>query len=119
MVTRLMSRISAKNEEKEDTLICDQLVAKSLNLELHSVKERISSAKAGLMTWKDYLSRILELSKEFQALIESALEDITRAEVELEEMDKDENVAKTTIQQQMELIKVIVIQQHKKCLSKI
>ncbi|XP_071747048.1 uncharacterized protein [Lepeophtheirus salmonis] len=60
LVERQQKRLSGDLATEYETNI-----SKGLKTELHSVRQRISSLKAGLRTWKDHLLRVKKLSNDF------------------------------------------------------
>lgn len=66
----------------------DETISKSLKMELHAVTERISSLKAGLKTWQDYLQRILRLDKDHQEEVKSTGQHLEKVKAVLDEAEK-------------------------------
>ncbi|XP_059095107.1 muscle-specific protein 300 kDa-like isoform X1 [Tigriopus californicus] len=71
----------------------DEILQKSLQLELHAMKERISSIKASLKTWVDHLTRIRKLEQTFNKTFKEAKEDLRKLK---ESLNRLENVPDNT-----------------------
>lgn len=56
----------------------DEILQKSLQLELYALKERISSIKASLKTWVDHLTRIQKLEQTFNKTFKDTKEDLAK-----------------------------------------
>ena len=74
----------------------DDTIAKSLKMELHAVTERISSLKAGLRTWQDYLQRILSLDKNHAEEVSAASNILEKIKAVLDEAEKKKYETKET-----------------------
>ena len=81
-----------------DRFAYDDSVSKSLRMEVKAVAERINSAKAGLMTWKDHLRRVTDLERE-------RAEEVRQVETDLAEVAgilKDKEASKSDIKSREE-----------------
>ena len=77
----------------------DEALEKGLKLEVHALTDRISSLKAGLLTWIDHLERVARLQTDHDAEageVTALLNDIEKVVAETEERDarEDEQLAK-------------------------
>ena len=86
------SLASGLSRQLKDNIVShgyDETISKSLRMEMHAVTERISSLKAGLRTWQDYLGRILRLDADHAEAVRSAEDVLERVRSVLAEAEKE------------------------------
>lgn len=63
-----LARELAAQQRQLLTDSCGDSIATPLRLDLHNMQERISSLRAGLLTWQDHLRRVTQLLAEAEQL---------------------------------------------------